>query len=243
MTGPATSIKAMAFIESVLVLRPGLAVFDCDGTLWAGDAGEGFYHWELDRGLLSGETVRWARNRYAEYRAGKVDEKTMCGEMVTINRGLSEVDVQNAATEYFEQHFAVQIFPELRSLVQQLQDAGTDVWAVSSSNLWLIRAGMKHCGIREDRILATAAQVQNGIITNHLIRIPTGPGKIIAISEVIRKTPDVAFGNSRWDLEMLELARHAVAVNPNPDLEKAANRQGWTVYWPDGKASTTGARS
>jgi phosphoserine phosphatase len=33
---------------------------------------------------------------------------------------------------------------------------------------------------------------------------------------------------------MLAVARHAFAVNPNPDLEKTARERGWTVYWPDG---------
>jgi len=243
MISIATSPKATAFIESVLAHRPALAVFDCDGTLWAGDAGEGFYHWELNRGLLSEETVRWARQRYADYKSGKVDEETMCGDMVAIHRGLREVEVQNAATEYFAQNFVARIFPEMRSLVNRLQQAGTDVWAVSSSNLWLIRAGMKHCGIRDDRILATAAQVENGVVTDRLIRIPTGVGKIKAIQDVIRKVPDVAFGNSRWDVEMLKLSRHAFAVNPNPDLEKTADDRGWTVYWPDGKAKRRGIKS
>jgi HAD superfamily phosphoserine phosphatase-like hydrolase len=240
MTSIATSPKAGAFIDSVLSLQPKLAVFDCDGTLWAGDAGEGFYHWELNRGLLSEETVLWARQRYADYKAGKVDEETMCGDMVTIHHGLPEAGVQNLATEYFKQNFVAQIFPEMRSLVQRLRDSGTDVWAVSSSNVWLIRAGMKHCGIPDDRILATAARVENGLITDRLIRIPTGPGKIKAIHDVVRKVPDVAFGNSRWDLEMLKLSKHAFAVNPNPDLEKSAHEQGWTVYWPDGKAAQSG---
>jgi phosphoserine phosphatase len=237
------SSRAGAFIESVLALHPKLAVFDCDGTLWAGDAGEGFYHWELNRGLLSDETVRWARNRYADYKAGKVDEATMCGEMVTIHRGLSDVKVQNAATEYFEENFVQQVFPELRALVNRLRDSATDVWAVSSSNLWLIRAGMKHCGIPDDRILATAAHVENGVVADRLIRIPTGAGKIRAIQDVIRKVPDAAFGNSRWDMDMLRVSKHAFAVNPNPDLEKSARERGWTVYWPDAKAKQSGVKS
>ena len=31
------------FIASVLSLKPPVAAFDCDGTLWSGDAGEGFF--------------------------------------------------------------------------------------------------------------------------------------------------------------------------------------------------------
>ncbi len=33
---------------------------------------------------------------------------------------------------------------------------------------------------------------------------------------------------------MLAIARYAIAVNPNPDLEQIARDRGWTVYWPEG---------
>jgi phosphoserine phosphatase len=33
---------------------------------------------------------------------------------------------------------------------------------------------------------------------------------------------------------MLAMAKHAFAVNPNPDLETAAQQQRWMVYFPDG---------
>jgi phosphoserine phosphatase len=230
----AISSKAAAFIETVVRLEPRLAVFDCDGTLWAGDAGEGFFDWELKRGVVSDEVVRWARPRYADYRAGKVIEDDMCGEMVTMHRGLTEDQVQRAATQYFEENFVSQIFPEMRELVRRLRDLGCDVWAVSSTNVWVIRAGMKYCGIAENRILAAAVEIEDGIVTDRLVRVPTGAGKPAAIREVIRKDPDAAFGNSRWDTEMLAMARRAFAVNPNADLEKTAGERGWPVYWPDG---------
>jgi len=44
--------KASQFIESVLALRPEIAVFDCDGTLWSGDAGRDFFYWEIERGVV-----------------------------------------------------------------------------------------------------------------------------------------------------------------------------------------------
>jgi len=231
---PSITPKASIFVEEVLRLQPRLAVFDCDGTLWAGDAGEGFFDWELNRGVLSEEVVRWARPRYADYRAGKVVEDDMCGEMVTMHRGLTEAQVQQAANQFFEDNFVSRIFPEMRELVGRLRQLGCDVWAVSSTNEWVIRAGMKHCGIPENRILAAAVEIENGIVTDRLVRVPTGAGKPAAIRDVIRKDPDAAFGNSRWDTEMLAIARHAFAVNPNPDLGKTARERGWTVYQPDG---------
>lgn len=226
-------LKSAEFIDAVLGLQPRLAAFDCDGTLWAGDAGEGFFDWELRRRLLSDEIVRWARPRYADYKAGKVDEDTMCGEMATMHHGLADAEVQQAAHQYFDENFVGQIFPEMRELVGRLQRSGCDVWAVSSTNEWVIRAGMKHCGISENRVLAASVEIKGGRITDRLVRVPTGEGKPKAIRDVIRRDPDVAFGNSRWDAEMLEVAHHAFAVNPNSELQKIAQEHRWPVYFPD----------
>ncbi len=233
MTSENFSTTAADFVASVLRLQPRVAAFDCDGTLWAGDAGGDFFSWELDRGVVSQEIVRWARPRFAEYNAGSVDEDTMCGEMVTMHRGLTEAEVQRAAEQFFDEKFADGIFPEMRQLVRRLQESGCEVWAVSSTNEWVIRAGMKHFEIPETRILAAAVEIENGRITDRLVRVPSGAGKPQAIRDVVRRDPDAAFGNSRWDVEMLEIARHALAVNPNPDLEQIARAKGWTIYLPE----------
>src|ERR1700676_3341159 len=79
------------FLDSILRLQPRVAAFDCDGTLWSGDAGERFFDWELrEGGIVSGVLVRPLRERYAAYKRGEVDETTMCGEMVTMHRGIAE---------------------------------------------------------------------------------------------------------------------------------------------------------
>ena len=226
------------FLESVLRLEPRVAAFDCDGTLWAGDAGERFFDWELREGdIVSCALDRPLRERYAAYKRGEVDETTMCGEMVTMHRGISELKMMDAAARFFDQFFVAQIFSEMRDLVRRLRQNGCDVWAVSSSNEWVIRAGMKHFGIPENRILAANVELDDGIVTDRLIRVPSGSGKPEALREAVQKEVDAAFGNSRWDTEMLQMAKHAFAVNPNPDLESTAREQGWRVYFPEGTRS------
>ena len=82
-------------------------------------------------------------------------------------------------------------------------------------------------------ILAAKVEVEAGIATDRLIRVPSGHGEPEALREVVEKEIDAAFGNSRWDTEMLSMAKHAFAVNPNPDLEVTARERGWQVYFPE----------
>jgi phosphoserine phosphatase len=227
-----TSAQA-EFVDSVVRLRPRVATFDCDGTLWSGDAGEGFFSWELNQGLVSEDIRQWVVRRYADYKAGNLPEEVMCGEMVTIHHGLREEVVQQAADAYFPEGIAAHIFPEMRELVRRLRHDGCDVWAVSSSNRWIIRAGMRYFDIPPDRILAAETAVENGIIIDRLIRVPSGPGKLEAIRQSIRGAPDCAFGNSIWDREMLAMSKHPFAINPTPNLREIALANGWRLYQPE----------
>jgi len=223
------------FLDSVIRLQPLVAAFDCDGTLWSGDAGERFFDWELRQGKIIDEAlVHPLRERYAAYKRGEVDETTMCGEMVTMHAGISELKMMDASGRFFDQLFVAQIFPEMRELVRRLQENGCEVWAVSSTNEWVIRAGMKHFGIPDNRILAAKVEVDGDLVTDRLIRVPSGAGKPQALREVAGKGIDAALGNSRWDVDMLAMAKHGFAVNPNPDLETIARERGWAVYFPEG---------
>jgi HAD superfamily phosphoserine phosphatase-like hydrolase len=236
-------VKTESFLESILRLELRVAAFDCDGTLWSGDSGERFFDWELREGGIVPQALdKPMRARYAAYKRGEVDETTMCGEMVTMHRGVSELKLMEAAHRFVDQFFDAQvptgqIFPDMRELVRRLQGNGCEVWAVSSTNEWVIRAAMKHFGVPESRVLAAKVEVEGDIVTDRLIRVPSGPGKPEALREVVGKGVDAAFGNSCWDVEMLAMAKYAVAVNPNPDLESTARNDGWLIYFPEGTRS------
>ncbi len=230
---------ACEFVESVLALKPRVTVFDCDDTLWLGDSGADFFYWEIERGIIPAKLGKWAVARYADYKAGKVDEENMCGEMVTINAGVPVAILEEAAEEFFTSEVEARgrIFPEMQQLALELRTAGCELWAVSSTNVWSIRAGMPRFGIPVDHVLGASVHIESGLATNRLIRVPTDEGKAKAIQECVSKPVDVCFGNSIHDAAMLELARHPFAVNANPDLELIARERGWGVYRPMGTNS------
>jgi phosphoserine phosphatase len=221
------------FEQSVLSRSPAVAVFDCDGTLWSGDAGYGFMVWSIDAGLVSRNASEWMDAQYRLYLSGQVSEEQICGEMVQVYADLHEDEIRHAAAEYFRLHIEPHIFPELQSLIEKLQARGADIWAVSSTNNWVIEEGVSRFHIPAERVLSARVRVHDGRITSDLIEVPTGPAKVTALHKAGVAHPDAVFGNSIHDEAMLEIAKHAYPVNPSPALSESAGRRGWTVFYPE----------
>ncbi|MDR3745222.1 MAG: haloacid dehalogenase-like hydrolase [Acidobacteriaceae bacterium] len=220
------------FHASVLNLSPAVAVFDCDGTLWSGDAGSGFMTWTIRHGLLSRHAIDQLDARYRGYLSGQVSELAICGEMVQIYQGLRDSEMRAAAAEFFAASIERNIFPEMLTLVRQLQSRGTEIWAVSSTCDWVIEEGMRRFDIAPERILSARVAIANGVVTNQLLDVPTDEGKVASLARVGLTAPDVVFGNSVHDAAMLSIARRAFPVNPSPDLLTRSAEKNWPVYYP-----------
>jgi phosphoserine phosphatase len=96
----------------------------------------------------------------------------------------------------------------------------------------VVEVGAAAFGIPAERVLAATLAVENGLVTDRLLRVPTDDLKQVAIEEVIGRPVDAVFGNSMHDFAMMERAKHVYAVSPNRDLEAKATELGWNVYWP-----------
>jgi phosphoserine phosphatase len=152
--------------------------------------------------------------------------------MVSINRGVSHEILQRAAGEFFDEIVSHRIFPELQELTQRLAEQGCELWAVSSTNNWVVEVGAARFGIPVERVLAACVHVDGGFVTDRLIRVPTDELKAVVIREAIGKPMAAVFGNSIHDQAMLEMAKYPFCISPNPDLEQIAHERGWPVYWP-----------
>jgi len=223
---------AQEFERLVLDRNPKVAVFDCDGTLWSGDSGYGFMIWSLEQGLVSRSTSDWIDTRHRSYESGRVTELAICGEMVQIYHGLREKELRNAAAQYVKEFVHPRVFPEMASLLAKMREAGVELWAVSSTNRWVVAEGVREFGIPEERVLAAEVRVDAGLISSDILDVPTGEGKAETLKRVGLTAPDAVFGNSIHDLAMLEIAHHAYPVNPSPALLEAAGKNGWGYFRP-----------
>ena len=226
------TLSTPEFFEQVHRLSPRIAVFDCDGTLWSGDAGSSFMRWSMESGLVSRETADRIDERYRGYGRGEVSELAICGEMVQMYAGLRVDEMRSAARTFFARFIAPNIFPEMLQLVETLRSSKVEIWAVSSTNDWVIEEGVTRFGIPAERVLAARVACPNGLVGNQLLAVPTDQGKVDALKRVGIIAPDAVFGNSVHDAAMLDLARGAFPVNPSPALVERSLEEGWPVYFP-----------
>ncbi len=220
------------FLREVLDREPRLVACDFDGTLWPHDAGSGFTAWDIARGGVAPEVARHVEAQYARYLAGEVDEDSMCALQVNMHRGRQDAELHARADAYVAEAVVPQWFPAMKALIDSLRARRCEIWLVSSSSQWVIAAGARALGLDADRVLAAAAELRGGIVTDRLLRLPSGPGKAEAIRHSIGRQPDMVFGNSRWDVEMLRLARVPWAINPSEELASEARQAGWAMFRP-----------
>ena len=242
-TAAARLLSTSEFESSIAALAPRIAVFDCDGTLWSGDAGSTFMTWTIQQGLLSRDSVAWLDARYRGYQRGEVSELAICGEMVQVYQGLRESELRAAAAEFFRTRIEQNIFPELQRLIATLQSQSVGIWAVSSTNDWVIEEGVRRFNIPANRVLSARVAVENGLITNRLLAVPTDEGKVTALLAASVPHPDAVFGNSVHDAAMLALARQAYPVNPTPALVERSALEGWPIYFPASVRPSAGVAS
>ena len=152
--------------------------------------------------------------------------------MVQVYQGLREDEMRSAAAKFFSDHIERHIFPEMLALVTELQQRGTDIWAVSSTNDWVIEEGLRRFNIPANRILCTRVAIEKGLVTDRILDVPTDQGKVIALAAAGITHPDAVFGNSVHDAAMLSIARRAFPVNPSVGLLERAAAEQWPVYFP-----------
>jgi len=182
--------------------------------------------WTIETGLVSREATDWIDSRYRGYLKGEVSEVAICGEMVQMYQRLREEEMRRAAKNFFAGQIEANIFPEMKELVE------VAIWAVSSTNNWVIEEGVKRFGIPAERVLAARVQVKDGVVTDAILDVPTDEGKVASLKRAGVTTPDAVFGNSVHDAAMLAIARRAFPVNPTAALVERSAQEGWSVYYP-----------
>jgi len=209
-----------------------VACFDADGTLWSEDIGEAFLRWMLAGRLIA--TSDHGADVWEEYehRVAR-DRSAAYAWAVALMAGGDEAQIAQWSAQL------AAAWPNYRApmkaLARGLHEAGFEIWIVSASNRWTVRAAAPIMGFDPARVLAIHTEVDGGRITNRIVEpVTCEGGKVSAIAKWIGVRPIFAVGDSLGDLQMLEDADVPLVVGrhdmPRAALLGVARQRDWPVH-------------
>lgn len=232
-----TNARLRKFMQSTIRLKTHkVAVFDCDGTL----LGQAPYYM-CDEALIDYITECYADNKEMMEKLrvaieNNSDEVAYAHRMVDLLSDLPIEKIENIGRHCFKQKYPNQVFPEMKQLVENLKNFGFDVYVVTASHELLYQGVCSdQFGIPTDHIIGVRSQIDmRGRTTKKIIEpISVEQGKAEAIMSFIKTRPLFVGGNSRGDVEMMQLATGLrIVINPD-DTKHLDALNGLTLhdYW------------
>jgi HAD superfamily hydrolase (TIGR01490 family) len=213
----------------------GAAFFDLDKTLMAGSSGIHFARAAYESGMISRR--RLARDVYENLRfrlRGSTDERADDVRM-RVGRMIAGVRVRDLErlTPRVLSGVLPRLYPQMLARAYAHQDAGQPVYILTAASQEM--ADLLARVLAFDGGLGSRSEIVDGCYTGR----PAGPfnyreGKVVSMREVAEREgldldASYAYSDSESDLPMLRAVRHAVVVNPDAALRRAALQEGWEV--------------
>jgi HAD superfamily hydrolase (TIGR01490 family) len=211
------------------------AFFDLDKTVISKSSSLALTRPMYRAGLVSRSAL--LKGAYAQlvYLMVGADEKKMDRvkeSMAALSRGWEQEQVERVVREALTDLIDPYIYLEALDLMELHRALGRKVFIVSSSPEEVVKPLAEHLG--EVEVLATRAEVVEGKYTGELAFYCYGEGKADAIREIAERdgidlSASHAYSDSMTDLPMLDAVGHPVAVNPDRDLRREAEKRGWQI--------------
>ena len=162
-----------------------------------------------------------------EKRMGKVKES-----MAALTKGWERSQVEEIIRDALTDLIDPYLYLEALDLMELHRALGRKVFIVSSSPEEVVRPLAEHLGRVE--VIATRAEAVDGKYTGEIEFYCYGEGKADRIRELAEEqgidlSGSYAYSDSITDLPMLEAVGNPVAVNPDRDLRREAERRGWQI--------------
>jgi phosphoserine phosphatase len=221
-----------------------VVAFDGDGTLWSGDVGEDFFFHVLAHVEILEPADRAARElarshgvepkpgikdtlqaMYDAYRAGTFPEPEICELMAWCLAGRTRADaVAISRATHAPGVMADRLRPEIRVVLDALRDAKVETFVVSASPTLVVEVVAESFGWNRAHVVALEAKWDGDVMLPDPVRpIPYDHGKPENLRKRIgMRTLAAAFGDSGFDVALLEAAHVHVAVHPKPALVQGA---------------------
>lgn len=212
----------------------GIALFDLDNTLIAGDSDYLWGCFLVEQGIVDGERYeRENRRFYDQYRAGQLDIHEFLRFSLQPLAAHEPAQLQQWRQQFVEEKIRPILLPRATALIEQHRVRGDTLVIITATNRFVTEpiATLYDIG----HLLATEPEQRNGRYTGAVVGTPCFQhGKVQVLEEWLaahdQTLDDSAFySDSHNDLPLLNRVTRPIAVDPDEILASHARQQHWPV--------------
>ena len=212
----------------------GIALFDLDNTLIAGDSDYLWGCFLVEQGIVDGASYERENRRFYDlYKVGKLDIYEFLDFQLR-PLAANELDtLHHWRAQYIEEKIVPILLPKAHDLLNRHRDQGDTLVIITATNRFITAPIAGLYGI--DHLLATEPELRSGRYTGGITGIPCfQDGKVQQLSDWLqahRQTLEDSwfYSDSHNDLPLLNKVINPVAVDPDEILEQHASEHGWPV--------------
>ena len=212
------------------------AFFDLDKTVIAKASMVAFSGPLHRAGLLSRRMLlraAWGQLVYAQFGASPEKLAKLRDSVLRLTIGWDQAVIGQIVRETLVDVVEPIVYDEALELIREHRSAGRKVFLVSASPEEIVAPLAQYLGV--DEAIATRAELdEQGRYTGRTELYCYGPQKVVAMAAIAERdgidlAASYGYSDSATDRPMLEAVGHAVAVNPDRELLRAAKSHGWEV--------------
>jgi HAD superfamily hydrolase (TIGR01490 family) len=212
----------------------GLAFFDLDNTLIAGDSAQAFSEFIATSEVPTPADFLAVNQSFMDdYDAGRLNLHAYMRYTLAPLIGLRPKMVEELVQRFLDEVLNDRILPAARELLDHHRACGDELVIVSATGSHLVEPIAGRLAV--PHVLAVDVERVEGLITGNMTGIPTfREGKVTRV-QAWSQHHAVDFRNAHFysdshnDLPLLEAVRHPVAVDPDPHLRRIAAERGWPI--------------
>lgn len=211
-----------------------LALFDLDNTLLAGDSDHAWGDWLCKWGILDKAHYKAKNDEFYErYQAGTMDVKEYLNFSLAILGKASIKQLHEWQLQFMRDTIEPMILKKGEELLEQHRKEGHKIVIITATNRFITEPIAKRLGV--NNLIATECEMKDGHYTGRSTGVPCyQEGKVTRLNDWLKQNNSdlegsYFYSDSKNDLPLLSLVENPVAVDPDEELRKHAQTQGWSI--------------
>ncbi len=212
----------------------GLALFDLDNTLIAGDSDYLWGCFLVEQGIVDGKLYESENQRFYDlYKIGELDIHEFLDFQLKPLAQHSMKTLEQWRSQYIEEKITPILLTKAQALIEQHRQQQDTLVVITATNRFITSPIAELYNIQH--LLATEPEIINERYSGGVTGIPCfQDGKVEHLEswlEANRQTLDDSwfYSDSHNDLPLLNRVSHPVAVDPDEILKQHADEHGWPV--------------